>query len=173
MCLLKKSLYGLKQSPRQWNKRFDQFMKDQGFSRSEHDMCVYTKEVSQGDHIYLLLYVDDMLIAAKKMADVKILKEQLSNTFEMKDLEAARRILEMDIIRHRKNGSLRLSQTVYLKKVIDSFRMSEAKSTQTPIGAHFKLYAVKDESECIDTEVTPYCSAVGSIMYAMAGTSQT
>ncbi|WZY69978.1 hypothetical protein YC2023_002218 [Brassica napus] len=74
---------------------------------------------------------------------------------------------EMDSLRRNetKNGSLRLSQTVYLKKVIDSFRMSEAKSTQTPIGAHFKLYAVKDESECIDTEVTPYCSAVGSIIH--------
>ena len=114
-------------------------MKDQGFSRSEHDMCVYTKEVSQGDHLYLLLYVDDMLIAAKKMTDIKILKDQLSNTFEMKDLGAARRILGMDIIRDRKNGSLRLSQSVYLKKVVDNFRMSEAKSTQTPIGVHFKL----------------------------------
>ena len=104
-------------------------MKDQGFSRSEHDMCVYTKEVSQGDHLYLLLYVDDMLIAEKKMTDIKILK----------DLGAARRILGMDIMRDRKNGSLRLSQSVYLKKVVDNFRMSEAKSTQTPIGVHFKL----------------------------------
>ena len=145
-------------------------MKDQGFSRSEHDICVYTKEVSRGDHLYLLLYVDDMLIAAKKMTDIKILKDQLSNTFEMKDLGAARCILSMDIIRDRKNGSLRLSQSVYLKKVVDNFRMSAAKSTETPIGAHFKLSAVKDESECVDTEVTPYCSAVGSIMYAMVGT---
>lgn len=41
VCLLKKSLYGLKQSPRQWNKRFDKFMKDQNFVRSNHDACVY------------------------------------------------------------------------------------------------------------------------------------
>ena len=61
--LLKKSLYGLKQLPRQWNKRFDQFMKAQGFCRSKHDMCVYKKKVSEGDYIDLLLYVDDMLIA--------------------------------------------------------------------------------------------------------------
>lgn len=53
--LLKKSLYDLKQSPQQWNKRFDQFMKAQGFYRSEHDMCVYTKKVSEADYIYLLL----------------------------------------------------------------------------------------------------------------------
>lgn len=46
VCLLKKSLYGLKQSPRQWNKRFDEVMMSQGFLRIEHDSCVYTKEVA-------------------------------------------------------------------------------------------------------------------------------
>lgn len=74
VCLLKKSLYGLKQSPRQWNKRFDQFMKEHDFCRSEYDMCVYTKKLSEGGYIYRLLYVDDMLIAAKSMSDIIILK---------------------------------------------------------------------------------------------------
>lgn len=168
--LLKKSLYCLKQSPRQWNKRFDQFMKAQSFCRSEHDMCVYTKKVSEVDYIYLLLYVDDMLIAAKKMTDVTELKHQLSTTFELKDLGAARRILGMDITRDRSSGVLKVSQLCYLKKVVSSFRMEDSKSTQTPIGAHFKLASVKDNSECVDPEVVPYCSAVGSIMYTMVGT---
>lgn len=53
---------------------------------------------------------------------------------------------------------------------IDTFRMTDAKNTQSPIGAHFKLTAVKDDVECVDTEVVPYCSAVGSVMYAMVGT---
>lgn len=118
VCLLKRSLYGLKQSPRQWNKRFDQFMKKKGFCRSEHDMCVYTKKLSEGERVYLLLYVDDMLIAAKNIADVIELKHLLSTEFEMKDLGAARRILGMDIFRDRNAGVLRLSQSCYLKKVI-------------------------------------------------------
>lgn len=41
VCLLKKSMYGLKQSPRQWNKRFGGFMKQQGFRQSLYDPCVY------------------------------------------------------------------------------------------------------------------------------------
>ncbi|CAA7015795.1 unnamed protein product [Microthlaspi erraticum] len=98
------------------------------------------------------------------MSEIKSLKEQLSSTFEMKDLGAARRILGMDIIRDREKGILRLSQSEYLKKVIRNFRMEEAKIAHTPIGAHFKLATVHDISECVDTEVTPYCSAVGSIM---------
>ena len=64
VCKLKKSLYGLKQSPRQWYKRFDSFMLLHGFKRSEYDSCVYIKIVD-GSPIYLLLYVDGMLIAAK------------------------------------------------------------------------------------------------------------
>lgn len=86
VCLLKKSLYGLKQSPRQWNKRFDEFMTVQGYRRSRSDACVYTKEISEDNLVYLLLYVDDMLLAAKEMRDVKKLKEQLESEFEMKDL---------------------------------------------------------------------------------------
>ncbi|GJY83827.1 putative polyprotein [Tanacetum coccineum] len=74
VCKLRKSLYGLKQSPRQWYKRFDSFMVNQGFSRSVYDCCVYHKKASSGSLIYLLLYVDDMLVAAKDMEEVKKLK---------------------------------------------------------------------------------------------------
>ncbi|CAA7044115.1 unnamed protein product [Microthlaspi erraticum] len=48
--------------------------------------------------------------------------------------------------------------------------MGEAKVLSTPIGAHFKMYSVQDDSECVDTELVPYNSEVGSIMYAMIGT---
>ena len=59
---MQKSLYGLKQSPLQWYKRFDSFMLSHGFKRSDYDDCVYLKMVN-GSAIYLL---DDMLIAAKE-----------------------------------------------------------------------------------------------------------
>lgn len=70
----KKSLYGLKQSPREWYKRFDTFMLSQGFKRSNYDSCVYLKTVN-GSTIYLLLYIDDMLIAAKSMSEINELKK--------------------------------------------------------------------------------------------------
>lgn len=66
VCLLKKSLYGLKQALRQWNKRFNSFLLSQGFIRSDSDVCVYIEEVGPEDYVYLLLYVDDMLLAAKQ-----------------------------------------------------------------------------------------------------------
>ena len=56
-CQLEKSLYGLKQSPRQWYKRFDAFMTTYGFFRSAFDRCVYHKNMSANSMIYLLLFV--------------------------------------------------------------------------------------------------------------------
>jgi hypothetical protein len=61
-----KSLYGLKQFPKKWYKIFDSFMISNGFQRSQYDSCVYLKFIS-GSPAYLLLYVDDMLIASKSM----------------------------------------------------------------------------------------------------------
>ncbi|KAJ9546957.1 hypothetical protein OSB04_019500 [Centaurea solstitialis] len=70
VCKLIKSLYGLKQSPRQWYKRFDAFVTAHGLSISSYDSCVYFKKCDDGSILYLLLYVDDMLIAAKDMGEV-------------------------------------------------------------------------------------------------------
>jgi hypothetical protein len=56
-----------------------------GFKRSLYDSCVYIKFID-GSPMYLLLYVDDMLIAAKSKIDIANLKEQLSSKFEMEDL---------------------------------------------------------------------------------------
>ena len=91
---LKKSLYGLKQSPRQWYLRFDTIMIEHGYSRSKYDSCVYYRKLTDGSFVNLLLYVDDMLIAAKDMPEVDKLKAQLKQEFEMKDLGAAKKILE-------------------------------------------------------------------------------
>ena len=83
VCLLRKSLCGLKQSPRQWNLRFDNFMIDQKFKRSEYDSCVYMKNLRTEQAIYLLLYVDDMLIASGDLSEIRKIKDNLSNEFEM------------------------------------------------------------------------------------------
>jgi hypothetical protein len=70
---LKKSLYGLKQSPRQWYKKFDFFMVSQNFTRSEYNHYVYSKSLN-GIFIILVLYVDDMLVARKIMVEINMLK---------------------------------------------------------------------------------------------------
>uniref|UniRef100_A0A3Q7HAN8 Reverse transcriptase Ty1/copia-type domain-containing protein n=1 Tax=Solanum lycopersicum TaxID=4081 RepID=A0A3Q7HAN8_SOLLC len=89
--------------------------------------------------IYLVLYVDDMLIAAKKKYDIQKL---LSAEFEMKDLGAARKILGMEIIRDRERRKLFLSQRSYIQKVLERFGMSSSKPIDTPSAANIYLTAM-------------------------------
>ena len=173
VCKLKKSLYGLKQAPRQWYKRFDTFMIDKGYIRSRYDNCVYFKQYGDGSFIYLLLYVDDMLIASKDKNLISMLKSQLSKEFEMKDLGAAKRILGMEIHRDRKGEKLYLSQERYLEKVLSKFNMRDCKAVSTPLAAHFRLSAEccpQTEEDINRMSNIPYSSAVGSLMYAMVCT---
>ena len=75
VCLLKKSLYGLKQSPRQWYRRFDEFLIKAGFVRSNYDSCVYMMRRNEKVILYLLLYVDDILMASSEMQEIQKLKK--------------------------------------------------------------------------------------------------
>ncbi|KAH9662850.1 hypothetical protein KPL70_019489 [Citrus sinensis] len=174
VCMLIKSLYGLKQSPRQWYKRFDQFIQGQKFTRSEHDHCVCFRRLPDGAFIYLLLYVDDMLIASKNRDEIERLKKQLTSEFEMKDLGDAQRILGMEIHRDKKNGSVWLTQKSYLKKVLEMFNMDDkTKPVCTPLAPHFKLSSSscpRSQEERDYMARVPYASVVGSLMYAMVCT---
>ena len=80
-----------------------------------------------------------MLIAGFSIEEINNLKKQLSKQFAMKDLGVAKQILGMRIIRDKANGTLKLSQSEYVKKVLSRFNMNEAKSVSTPLGSHFKL----------------------------------
>ncbi|KAH9733862.1 Integrase catalytic domain-containing protein [Citrus sinensis] len=173
VCLLKKSLYGLKQSPRQWYLKFDEFMLNHNFSRSEYDNCVHFRKLNSGDQINLLLYVDDMLIACKHRAEVEKLKTELMTVFEMKDLGPAAKILGMQIKRDRDAKTLFLTQSGYLKRVVSRFGMVNSKPVTTPVAAHFKLSKQQEPEEEVyidHMKRIPYSSAVGSIMYAMVCT---
>jgi hypothetical protein len=71
-CRLKKSIYGLKQASRQWNIKFDETIKIFGFKENVEDNCVYVK-FKKGKFIFLILYVDDILLANN---DVRLLQRQ-------------------------------------------------------------------------------------------------
>lgn len=173
VCLLKKSLYGLKQSSCQWYRRFDSFMTKSGFIRNEFDNCVYIKESEDGIDIYLLLYVDDMLVASKSKSNTELVKELLRSEFEMKNIGKSSKILGMKIRRNRSSGSLSVSQGSYIQKVFKKFNMEESKPVLTPLAHHFKLSledTPKTEKEIAYMERIPYANSIGSLMYAMVCT---
>ena len=80
-----------------------------GYRQYEYDCCVYVRSLDDESFIFLLLYVDDMLIASNHLRDVNELKSLLSKEFEMKDLGPAKKILRMEIHKDRKSRRLWLS----------------------------------------------------------------
>lgn len=173
VCRLKRSLYGLKQTPRQWNKRFDDFVGAKGYVRSEYDSCVYFKRNDREEFVYMLLYVDDILIASVNKSEVQKLKLVLSSEFDMKNLGDAKKILGMEITRDRDKRELCVSQEGCLWKVLGKFDMDQCKEVATPLGAHFHLKAATDKELQAQEEYmkkVPYQNVVGSVMYSMVGT---
>lgn len=169
VCKLKKSLYGLKQSPRMWYQKFDTFIRRLGFTRSKVDHCVYFKLI--GDRVIsLFLYVDDMLLVGNDKEIIQDLKTQLSSEFDMKDLGVANYILGMEIKRDRAKRKLWLNQRKYVEKLLQRFNMQDSKPVKVPIPVGVRLsveQCPKTQEEEEDMSHVPYESAVGSLMYAM------
>ena len=102
VCRLNKSLYGVKQSPRCWQ-RFDSFIMSLGYNRLNSEHCAYYKRFENNDFIILLLYMDDIFVAGPNKDRVQELKTRLAREFEIKDLRPTNKILGMQIHRD-KNG---------------------------------------------------------------------
>ncbi|MCO5610248.1 hypothetical protein L7F22_064484 [Adiantum nelumboides] len=180
VCKLNRSLYGLKQASRQWYKKFDAFMLKHGYKRSHADHCLYIKRDEDGSPIILVLYVDDILIAAEKRSTVDALKEQLksSNWFQIREainwiVWTAEHVLGVRIRRQRDRRILYLSQERYIEQVLDRFNMADAK----PLGVPLQPYVKISKEDCPnskeatnDMQSVPYASACGSLMYAMVAT---
>lgn len=145
LCKLKRSFYGLKQAPRIWYKKFDTFMVLHGYIRSEYDSCVYYKFLANGTILVVILYVN---VAFKSISEIQRLKQELHAEFEIKDLGHAQKILGMEIKRDRKQGMLWLSQTGYIRKVLEKFNMIESKALITHLGQQFRL----SSQQCPSTE---------------------
>ena len=164
---LQKSLYGLKQAGRAWNKTMDAALIDLGFRPAHSDSCVY---VMQGGDVvmYLLVYVDDLLLVANDTARLDSVKAQLSSRFEMKDMGEAQFILGVQIRRDRANRRLYLSQAEYVRTVLERFNMLDCKPVASPMATGVKLLKAgpADTSDGGDMRDTPYASAVGALMYA-------
>jgi len=122
-------------------------------------------QATGGEYIYLVLYIDDMLIASTNRSSIDKLRVRLLSKFEMKDLGEAKRILGVEIERDRVKGKVSLTQKAYLQKVLQKFYIGcEANSESSPLAPHFKLSAdmlpkTVDKREYMS--YVPYASTVG------------
>ncbi|GJY46135.1 zinc finger, CCHC-type containing protein [Tanacetum coccineum] len=97
VCKLIKSLYGLRQAPKQWHQKFDEVVLSNGYSLNQADKCVYSKFDQSSKGVIICLYVDDILIFSTDQVQVDMIKEFLSSRFSMKNIGEADVILDIRI----------------------------------------------------------------------------
>ncbi|GJR89293.1 zinc finger, CCHC-type containing protein [Tanacetum coccineum] len=114
VCKLVKSLYGLKQGPKQWHQKFDEVVLSSAFLLNQYDKCVYSKFDGSSKGVIICLYVDDMLIFGTNQNQVDKTKKFLSSKFSMKDMGEAGVILGIKI--KRENKRIVITQSHYIEK---------------------------------------------------------
>ncbi|BBG98715.1 HXXXD-type acyl-transferase family protein, partial [Prunus dulcis] len=141
VCRLRKSLYGLKQSPRAWFGRFTQVMRKNGYCQSHSDHTLFVKH-RQNKVTALIIYVDDMIITGNDVDEMSKLQGNLAVEFEMKDLGDLKYFLGVEVARSSKG--IFLSQRKYVLDLLKETGMLGCKPVETPI--------VEKHHLCLDPE---------------------
>jgi hypothetical protein len=121
-------IYGLKQASRQWYLKFDRTIRNFRFKENVENNCVYIK-FKNGKYIFLILYVDDILLASSDVSLLLETKKFLSSKFDMKDLGKASFILGIEIHRDRSKRVLGRSQNAYIEKVLKKFSVHKCSTS--------------------------------------------
>ena len=167
VCRLLKSIYGLKQSPRAWYGRIHTFFQSNNFVRSNSDHSLFINTERQ---VILLLYVDDLVLAAPTYDQINWIRYKLHIEFEMTDLGKLKSFLGLEIHRNREKRTLHLSQRQYTQKILQAHGMENCNPARTPADPHVRLEKSHTSFVANPTSKQQYQSAVGSLMYCMLGT---
>lgn len=157
ICKLIKSLYGLKQSSRCWNRKFSSFLTSYGFEMCPSDNCIFVGHFNNYK-VILILYVDDALLLSKSKSTLLHIINDLKQSFKIKELHL-NMFVGMEITKN--DGIITLSQKQYIKQIINRFNMSDANPCSTPADNNVILKKNENKSN-IDF---PYREAVGALMF--------
>ena len=155
VCQLKKSLSGLKQAPREWFHKLTGQLLKLGFQDSKTDTSLF---YTLNGPIYLLIYVDDILLLGPSLSQIQSLITSLSKSFKLKNLGPASRYLGIEF-QAVQNGFL-LTQTQYLLSILRNLKMENCKPLPTP----FPLTCSNITTKTIDNP-TLYRRTVGTLQY--------
>ena len=152
VCKLRKSIYGLKQSPRCWNSALDDYLKKIGFVQAAGDPCLYMS--TEGEMFLIAIYVNDILLAGKSIERLNAVKQALSQQFQVKDMGELHYFLGVKVVQDHKAGSVWIGQQSYTENILRKFGMEDTKSIREDTSVNQQLYQ----------------SAVGSLIYLSVAT---
>ena len=128
---LRRPVYGLKQAPLEWNRKLTATLTELGFGPSSADPCLFVR--AQPSRMFIIVYVDDMIIVAEDPAALVTVKQNLSSRLLCKDLGELKHYLGMEMTRDRAARTISLSQSFYVNSVLQRFGMVAATPVSTPI----------------------------------------
>lgn len=165
---LLQSLYGLKQAAHDWYFTCNGELIKLGFVSSESDPCMY---INKSRELIVLVYVDDISIVSPSKQQIEWFKKQFAKAFKIKDLGELKKLLGIEIERDRATRTIRLSQTTYIKKVLEGLDMGEDRhrgKPDIPLNGYDYISPASPEEEHIDR--IDYSRVVGKLMHMMVYT---
>jgi hypothetical protein len=160
---LKKAIYGLKQAALAWWKALDGSMAKIGCTRLVSDSGIF---VNKGKTIVIIIYVDDVLFLGANKKDISSLKECFMQIWECRDLGDMQEFLHMHIVKLK--GHILIDQVDYLHKVLQRFKLINAKTVPTPLPEGYQPLPNKDPPN--PELCSQFQQVIGSLLYIMIGT---
>jgi hypothetical protein len=131
VCRLLRALYGLRQAPRAWHRCLTRVLEDLEFVASSADAALFRGTVD-GETVWLLVWVDDILVAAQGKERVAKVKAHLTAKFDVRDLGPATYFLGMELSRDREARSLKLTQKKLTGELISQYGLTDARARSMP-----------------------------------------
>ena len=163
VCKLKKSIYGLKQSPRCWNSALQTQLKKMGFLQTASDPCIYRD--SGGEAFFIGVYVNDIILVGKSKTRMKEVKVALAKKLDIKDMGKLHYFLGLKVVQDEESGDIWIGQPAYTENLLKKFGMDTSKQVSTPVDTSTKF---AEDEQSVDQQ--RYQSAIGSLLYVSVGT---
>ena len=160
VCLLHKSLYGLKQSARCWNEELDSTLKKMKFRQSSFDPCIYVKS-EEGSIFIIAVYVDDMIFGGEDEETISKMKKVVAKKFDVEDMGELHHFLGVKISQNL--HYIWIGQPAYTKALLKRFSMENSNAVDTPFNVSTKLVKTQESENLCDK--TKYQSAIGSLLF--------
>ncbi|SDA02210.1 BZ3500_MvSof-1268-A1-R1_Chr7-3g09561 [Microbotryum saponariae] len=165
---LRRSIYGLKQAGRIWNRHIDTSLRNLGYKATGTDHCIYSRIDDQQRPHYIALYVDDLLIVSPALDEIERVISGLEQRYGVKRLGPAEYILGIQI-RRLDDGSIALSQERYIMDVLARFHFdTTTRGTTVPMTPGLSLTAIPGQGT--ERIRSWYLQAIGSLLYISLGT---
>ena len=163
---LLKSLYGLRQSPRNWNIHLHEFIISLGLRRSPLDHCIYQGTIN-GAVVLLAVFVDDILIASADIAVISQVKRSFGEKFKIKDMGPAEEFLNIRIT--QRPGQITIDQEPYVRTILEKYQPYIGRRNYADVPS-MSEYIPRDEPPATEkqrqfVENFPYPAIVGSLLY--------